>query len=260
MLRQIIRHRRTILYLAMQQVRDRYLGTMGGAIWVVLQPLLLLLVFWVVFSQGFRVQVTSGQAFILVLFCGLISWTAFSDAVSGSVNAITGRAYLIKKIAFPVEILPMTHIVAAMATHAVMLVVLVGMLAWYRVWPGPGLLLFPYYLFAMGCFAASLSVLFSAVNVFYRDVSQGLAIIINVWFWATPIVWPAEMLPSRFAPMLDFNPMYYIVTGYRNVFLTPDIVLPDLRLTVFFWALTIGLWIVGSNVFQRLKPSFADVL
>jgi len=112
----------------------------------------------------------------------------------------------------------------------------------------------------MGCFAASLSVLFSAVNVFYRDVSQGLAIIINVWFWATPIVWPAEMLPSRFAPMLDFNPMYYIVTGYRNVFLTPDIVLPDLRLTVFFWALTIGLWIVGSNVFQRLKPSFADVL
>ena len=138
MLRQIIQHRRTILYLATQQVRDRYLGTMGGAIWVVLQPLLLLLVFWVVFSQGFRIQVTSGQAFILVLFCGLISWTAFSDAVSGSVNAITGRAYLIKKIAFPVEILPMTHIVAAMATHAVMLVVLVGMLAWYRVWPGPG--------------------------------------------------------------------------------------------------------------------------
>jgi len=244
----------------MQQVRRRYLGTWGGALWVILHPLLLLLVFWVVFSQGFRIQVTSGQAFILVLFCGLIPWTTFAEAVAGSVNAITGHSYLIKKIAFPAEVLPLTYIVAALVTLAVMLVVLIGMLAWYRVWPGVGLLLFPYYLLALCCLAAGFSVLLSAANVFYRDVSQGLTVLINVWFWATPIVWPAEMLPPAFAPLLDYNPMNYVISGFRDAFLQPELIMPAVRPTIFFWTLTAGLWLLGARVFERLKPNFVDVL
>lgn len=260
MFQQIRRHYRTIWILALQVVRERYTGTMGGALWSIVHPLLLLLIFWVVFDQGFKMGATAGRPFILVLFCGLIPWMAFNEGLLGAATAITGRAYLVKKIAFPTEILPLTHLVAALLTHAVMVVVLFGMFAWYGKWPRTGLILFPYYLFAMCCFATGLSLLLAAVNVFHRDVSQGLAIVMNIWFWATPIVWPLDLLPPRFAPLLDYNPMNYVISGYRSSFLEPSLVLPGAGLTLYFWALTAGLWMLGGTVFRRLKPNFADVL
>lgn len=260
MLRQLVLHRRTLWLLAVRNVKDRYTGTIGGMVWAILNPLLQLLVFWVVFGVGLRMQTEVGQPFVLVLFCALIPWMTFSETLNGAAASITGRAYLVKKIAFPLEILPLTHLVAALFTHFMLLLILAVMLAFYRVIPGAGLLLLPYYLLAMCALAAGLSFLLAASAVFYRDVLQGLGITLNIWFWLTPIVWPATMLSGRLQPLLDINPFNYVVTGYRDSLLSPQFTLPDPMLTLYFWLVVVVLWAIGAGLFMRLKPSFADVL
>lgn len=256
----IFQHRRTLWLLAGRNVKDRYTGTLGGMLWAVLNPLLLLTVFWVVFGVGLRMQSESGQPFVLLLFCGLIPWMAFSDTLSSAAASITGRAYLVKKIAFPLEILPLTHLLSALFTHALLLIVLGIMLLFYGVRPGGGLLLLPYYLLAMCGLAAGLSFLLAAAAVFYRDVLQALGVLLNIWFWITPIVWPPTMLSSSLQPLLDYNPLNYIVSGYRDSLLSTQLVLPDLGSSLYFWAIVGGLWVSGTGVFLRLKSMFADVL
>lgn len=249
-----------IWILAVRQIRDRYAGTLGGAVWAVLNPLLLLLVFWVVFGVGLRMQAGSGQPFVLVLFCGLVPWMTFSEALNGAASSITGRAYLVKKIAFPLEILPVTHLLAALFTHGVLLLILAVILAAYKVVPGMGVLMLPYYLLAMCALAAGLSMLLAAAVVFYRDVLQGLGVMLNIWFWLTPIVWPPEMVSARLQPLLDLNPLNYVIFGYRESLLAAHPALPGVLPTLYFWGVVVVLWFAGSGAFRRLKPSFADVL
>jgi ABC-type polysaccharide/polyol phosphate export permease len=260
MLQQLFQHRRMLWLLAVRNVKDRYTGTLGGIVWAILNPLLQLLVFWVVFGIGLKMQTEVGQPFVLVLFCGLIPWMTFNETLNSAAAAITGRAYLVKKIAFPLEILPLTHLVSSLFTHGVLLLILAVMLAGYRIFPGEGLLLLPYYLLAMCALAAGLSFLLAAVAVFFRDVLQGLAVTLNIWFWLTPVVWPPTMLSEKHRYLLDFNPFNYIVSGYRDSLLSGQIILPDAMPTLYFWLVVVILWVVGAGIFMRLKPSFADTL
>jgi lipopolysaccharide transport system permease protein/teichoic acid transport system permease protein len=260
LLSQLIRHRRIVWLLALRNVQDRYTGTLGGALWALLNPLLQLLVFWFVFGVGLRMQGETGQPFVLFLFCGLIPWMTFNEILASAAGSITSRAYLVKKIAFPMEILPYTHLVAALFTHAFMLVILAIMLGVHRVAPGAGLLLLPYYVVALCALAAGLAMLLAAAAVFFRDVLQGLGVLLNVWFWMTPIVWPPGMAAPSLKPMLDYNPFYYVVSGFRDSLLAPELMLPDPVQSIYFWSVVVFLWLAGALVFSRLKPSFADVL
>lgn len=260
MLTELLKHRRIAWLLAKRNVQDRYTGTVGGAVWAIVNPLLQLLVFWFVFGVGLRMQAEVGQPFVLFLFCGLIPWMTFNEILSSSAGAVTARSYLVKKIAFPMEILPYTHLIAALFTHAFMLLVLAVMLAVYGEVPGAGLLLLPYYILCLCALASGLAMLLAAVCVFFRDMLQGLGILLNIWFWLTPIVWPPSMATPALKPMLDYNPLYYVILGFRDSLLAKDFVAPDPVLTVYFWAVVVFLSIAGTLVFQRLKHSFADVL
>lgn len=257
---QLFQHRRIVWLLAKRNVQDRFTGTIGGAVWAIVNPLLQLLVFWFVFGVGLRMQGEVGQPFVLFLFCGLIPWMTFSEILSSGAGCITSRAYLVKKIAFPMEILPYTHLIAALFTHAFMLVVLAVMLMVYGVIPGAGLLLLPYYILCLCALASGLAMLLAAVCVFFRDMVQALGILLNIWFWITPLVWPPTMASPALKPMLDYNPLYYVILGFRDSLLGNELVLPDPVMTIYFWAVVVFLGIAGIVVFRRLKPSFADVL
>lgn len=259
-LKQLFLHRRLVWLLGLTCLRDRYTGTLGGMVWAVVNPLLLLLVFWVVFGAGLKLQADSGPPFVVVLFCGLIPWMTFNESLSGAAGSITARAYLVKKIAFPLEILPFTHILAAVLSHGVLLVILAGFLVWYSVIPGMGILLLPYYLLAMCALASGLGFLLAATAVFNRDVLQGLGVVLNIWFWVTPIVWRAEMLSPALEPMLYFNPLNYVVSGYRASLLSAEFTPPEVQVTLYFWAIVTLMWLLGTSIFLRLKNSFADVL
>ena len=254
-------HRRLIWRLATTQLRDRYASTAIGSLWAILQPVMMILVFWFVFSFGLRLGRGADEApFVLVLIIGLVAWFAFSDALLNGVNSVMQNAYLIKKIAFPVEVLPLVPVVVALIVHAALLVIVIGIMMATGTEPSVRTPLLIYYVLAMSLFATGFSYLLSAINVFQRDIGQSLAVVLNIWFWVTPIIWSPTLFPENVRGILKLNPMHYIVDGYRHALLPIGAPPPGIVETVSFWSATVVVLVAGIWLFRRVQADFADVL
>jgi len=256
-------NRSVIWAMAWREIRTRYAGTLAGMVWSVVHPLAIILIYWFIFSKGLKVQPAGGVPFIIAFLCGLIPWTAFAETLSASTHTITGNVYLVKKTLFPTEVLPFVHLLASMISHLIMLTILAVLLlangfgfSFYN-------LQFFYYLIGMSIFAVGLGWMVSALNVFYRDVGQILAVVLNLWFWLTPVVWPEDLilrLPGLWRIFPKLNPLYYVVHGYRASFYLNEPFWSNWKLGLYFWVVALGMFAVGGWVFRRLKPDFPEVL
>jgi ABC-type polysaccharide/polyol phosphate export permease len=253
-------HRRLLATMAFQELRNRYAGTFAGILWSVVHPVTLILIYWFVFTVGFKIQALGDYPFVLVFLCGIAPWFFFSESLATSCDSITSKAYLLKKSIFPAEILPLLNLLVAFITHLFMLIVLLVFLYVYG---------FPVSIYAIqvvylvGClFVLCIGIgwLISAINVFYKDVGQILTIMLNAWFWLTPIIWPIDAVPADYRAIFQFNPMYYIVEGYRAAFLYKTWIFANLWPTIYFWAYTLFFVWLGAYVFRKLKPAFGDVI
>ena len=259
--RVLFKSRRLIWQLAKHKLREQYAATLLGSFWAILQPIMMIIVFWFVFSYGLRSQVVDQKIpFFLVLFCGLIPWMAFSESLSGATQAILAHQYLVKKIVFPLEILPFVHVVASMVIHFCMIVFLLLILTFYGIWPGIYLIQVVYYIFAMIFFSTGLSWVLSTLNVFHRDVGQSLNLILNLWFWVTPIVWPVNNITGYASYLIKANPIYYVIEGYRRTFLYSEPFWANYKVGIYFWIVSICIFIFGFAFFNRAKTQFCDVL
>ncbi len=256
----IYHHRHVLWVLSIQQLKNKYLGTLGGLIWVVIHPIVLLFVFWVALVYGLKTQVTGDQPYLLVLFCGLIVWMPFSEAIGAAPHVILGHSYLISKISFPYEILPLVNIISSFFCHFVSFIFLIGMFFYYQKLPSISMFFILYYLVCLFVLMASLSWLLSALNVIYRDTAQIINILLNLLFWITPIIWDPNTLSKEFSFVVMYNPLAYIIDGYRGVLLTGDTYAIAFQPTFIFWAMTLFFWWFGTKVFSTLKSSFADIL
>lgn len=259
-LKKLYHYRSMIRTLALREIQARYIGTMGGLAWSIINPLMFILVYWFVFSVGFKVQPPGGVPFIIVFLCGLIPWSMFSEALTTSTNTINANAHLVTKTVFPTEILPIVNIVASLVTHFIMLGILIIVMLFNKI---PLLLYslqFLYYLFGLLIFSLGLGWLLSAINVFYKDASQVLGVILNLWFWLTPIVWSQDMIPHKYQYILKLNPMYYIIDGYKASFIYNSPIWHNPRGGIYFWGVCIVVFILGAVTFKKLKPEFAEVL
>ncbi len=246
--------------MAFREMQARYAGTLAGLVWSVVHPLMMILTYWFVFSVGFKAKPTGNVPFIIVFLCGLIPWMTFSEAVMASTIAITGNTLLVTKTIFPTEILPVVNLAASMASQVIMLGILMILLAVYGIGFSLYIFQFLYFLVAMSIFCIGLGWIVSALNVFYRDVSQIMSVMLNMWFWLTPIVWQAGMLPDRFRFLLKLNPMYYIVEGYRMSFIDHVGFWQHWRQGGYFWTVNLIVFAVGGLLFRKLKPDFPEVL
>lgn len=258
--RQVLHHRDMILALAVRDLQSRYVGTLGGLIWAFVHPLAIVSVFYFVFAVGFRAQGPSSTPFILWFVCGLIPWFLFNDTLLAITNSITGNAHLVKKTIFPTEVLPLVHVISSLFPHLIFMLTLVGMLVFFNVPFLVERLFVVYYLLCTITLVLGLGWLLSALQVFYRDIAQALTIMLNLWFWVTPIVWSQEIVPPEYRSLLSFNPIFYIVEGYRGLMIYKTAVWPSLQETACFWSITLIVLFVGIYVFRRLKPEFADVI
>lgn len=258
----LIKNRSLIWQLAKHKLHEQYAATWIGSLWAVLEPMLTLLVFWFVFTYGFKSSVTDDSQipYFLTLFCGLIPWMAVSNALQGGTHSIISHPYLVKKIVFPLEILPIVQIVAAFIVHLYMLGFLLLMFIIYDHWPSFIYIQVFYYAFAWIVLALGLSFLLSALNVFHRDVGHTLNLLLMLWFWLTPIVWPVKNIPMKLLPFVQLNPVYYIVEGYRNTFLLSKPFWQDWQLGIYFWSVCLLLFIFGFIFFNRVKFQFSDVI
>ena len=260
LMRRLYVNRGLIWQLALHDLRARYAATLVGSVWAIVNPVVVILVFWFVSTYGLRITFQTGPPYFLVLFCGLIPWMMFNEALTGGAASVLNHQYLVRKIAFPLEILPIVNIVSATIVHGFLLALLVIILLVSGIHPTLHILQALYFLLALVVLATGLAWAFAALNVFNRDVGQALGAIMTVWFWMTPIVWPPQNLSGRTLRIIQLNPLYYLVEGYRNAFLYARPLAALWPLDLYFWAAAAALFVAGGVLFRRLKPHFADVL
>lgn len=258
--------RKLIWKLAKNDFKTKYAGSYLGIIWAFVQPVITILVYWLVFEKGFSAKAEMFKSgvevpFVVYLTSGLVPWFFFSEAVSSSTNALIEYNYLVKKVVFKISILPLIKILAASFIHVFFVGVLLVIYLIYGYTPSIYLLQLVYYSFCMFVLVLAMSYTLCSVVVFFRDLAQIVAIALQIGMWATPIMWSfARVEGHPIAVLFKLNPLYYIVTGYRESLFDHRFFWQDTTLTIYFWAVTLLLFAFGTFVFKRLKPHFADVL
>ena len=223
-------YRDLLLTLTAHRVKVRYKQSALGMSWAVLQPLALMLIYTVIFSHIARMP-SDGAPYAVFAYTALLPWTTFSTALGNATNGVVGHAGLITKVYFPREILPLSYIIAALVDFVIAAVVLAGLLVYYRIpLTANALYMFPIVL-TMMVFSLAVSLFLSALQVRFRDVGVGLPLLIQVWMFATPVIYPlsavmeSDRLPDTAKLVYSLNPMVGIVENFRRVILhgtSPD--------------------------------------
>jgi lipopolysaccharide transport system permease protein/teichoic acid transport system permease protein len=259
-LRMIYNQRYLVATLAKREIATQYAGSLLGFIWNFLNPVVMVCIYWFVFSVGLKLKPSQNVPFVVWLTAGLTAWYVFADIINGSSVAIAANAHLIKKTLFRSEILPVVKVVACLLSHGIFLAVLIGLLFLQRMPVSMYYLQFFYYLLCLIVLALGLGWAVAALNVFIKDVGPIVNVIIQIGFWGTPIFWDISIMPAAVQTILKLNPMFYVVQGYRESFIYFKPFWQHPYLTVFFWGTTAVVFICGSLIFRKLKPQFADVL
>jgi lipopolysaccharide transport system permease protein len=246
--------------MARHEIINQYIGSFLGLVWTVIHPIVIISVFWVVFSIGFKAQPMNNVPFVVWLTAGMAIWNLFSEIINKSAWSVINNAHLIKRTTFPSQILPFIKIISSTFTHIVFLIILF-VLIWFQ---GMSFSWFyfqaVYYLFAMAILSLGLGWIVSSLNVFLRDIGQLVSVIIQIGFWATPVFWDLSMMPKNFHIYFKLNPAYYLVQGYRDSFIYFVPFWHHPFSTLYFWTFTLITFFAGAVIFQKLKPHFADIL
>lgn len=259
-LKQTFIHRALIDSMAKRDLSAKYAGSFLGWIWSFIQPFVMILVFWFIFSVGFRVKPTNDVPFVVWLTAGMAAWFLFAEIVNGSPSLVISITNLVKKTLFPSEILPVINILISLFSHFIFVFILLGLLFLQSMPFSFYYFQAIYYLIGLVVLAIGLSWGISAVHVFIRDVGQIVGVFIQVGFWATPIFWDAQIMSPKIQTLLKLNPMHYVVQGYRDSFIYFVPFWQHPYETLYFWTVTLLILFLGSHIFMKLKPQFADVL
>jgi lipopolysaccharide transport system permease protein len=236
-------YRELLYFLIWRDLKVRYKQTMLGVAWVILQPLIMAAVFT--------------MPYLLLVFSGLVPWTFFSAAVITSGNSVVGNAHLITKVYFPRLIVPLSAIGGRLVDFAISSLVLAGLMYYYRVDLSWKLATVPIFVLLLTALAFGVGTLTAAWNVKYRDVSIMLPVIVQVWLFVTPIVYPVDIVPERWRSIYSLNPLVGLIEGFRAVLLNRAL---NLNALLFSTVITIPLVIYALFVFRRMERDFADVV
>jgi len=259
-LRKIYVQRGLIRSFVVRDLKARYVGSFMGLFWSVIHPLVLLASYTFVFQVvlGQQPPADSGTAsFPLFLFCSILPWLFFSDTLQRSATVVVDNANLVTKTLFPTEILPLTVLIAGVVNHLVGCAILIGILALLGKLSAH-LLLLPVYLLLLMLFTLGLAWLVASLHVFIRDVGQVLSVLAVFWFWITPIFFAAERLPKRVRFIVVWNPLAYVVAGYRDCLLRAH--LPSAATLAILSAVALTVFATGGIFFRVTKREFVDVL
>ena len=259
-LRDVYRSKGIIWQLAKNDFKARFASSYLGIFWAFVQPLVMIAVLWFVFQVGFRATPVEDYPFILWVSCGLIPWFFFADSLSSATNSLLEYSYLVKKVVFRTSVLPLVKILSALFVHIFFIALLLIMFFAYGFRPGLIYIQVLYYSFALVTFLVGLTWVTSSMAVFLKDVSQIVGVLLQIGFWVTPNFWSAAMIPDRYLYLFKVNPMFYIVEGYRDTFIYSIWFWHRPHQTLYFWLLTLFLFVLGALLFKKLRPHFSDVL
>lgn len=257
--------------LSVNDFKAKFSGSYFGILWAFMQPIVTVMIYVFVFQVGFRAGETdNGYPYVLWLIAGIVPWFFFSEALTNATNCLLEYSYLVKKVVFKIDILPVVKIISSLFIHiffiafAILIYLLNG-----RMLPVQFIQII-YYMFACICLVFSLSYLTSSIVPFFRDFTQIVNILLQIGMWMCPIMWNENILLSSenyfintiLIKILKLNPMYYIVKGYRDCFMggQDSWLWQNALLTIYFWVIVILLFVIGQKFYNKFKVHFPDVL
>lgn len=259
-----IKNRSLIWRLGRNDFKNKFANTSLGSIWGFLQPFVFLLTYAIVIQYILKIGRSGDSPFVVWYLPAMAMWQFFNDSILNVANSIRSYSYLVKKVLFPVDIIPLISLMSSSITSIFVIVVAIVICALFGYFPN--FLLVLYYIFAALCFTIGFSRFASAITTLVPDFGQLLSILMQILFWFTPIIWDLTfiegMMGGNVLRVACCMPISYAVIGFRQAFIGGGNILTAGHgfYTIVFWVITIGVYIWSNHIFKKCKKDFADVL
>lgn len=265
-IKEIFDKRRMIFELAKADFKKRFVGSYFGVFWMFMQPIVTVVIYFFVFQLGFKTNppVGTNAPYVLWLVPGIVPWFFINEAIAMTTSVLYEYNYLVKKVVFRISILPLIKMLSCLILHFIFLYITICVFFLYGYSPRVNWLQLLYYVICTFVLCLGISYATSAINVFFKDMAQIVNICLQFGMWIVPIMWPYTMFDdtafANYVWVLKLNPVFYLVEGYRDAFLNNTWFWDKPYLTLYYWAVTIIIFVIGAMIFKRLKPHFSDVL
>lgn len=252
------RYRELFWFLALRDILVRYKQTVIGIVWAVIQPVLIMIVFTVIFGKVAKLP-SNGIPYPILTFVALLPWLFFSDTLTQSSQSVVGNAGMISKIYFPRLVIPTSTVISGMVNFAISFVILIGLMFWYHVVPTANVFLLPMFFLLGVATALGAGLWLSALNVKYRDVKYVVPFIVRMGLFISPVGFLSSVVPEKYQLIYSLNPMVGVIDGFRWCLLGGKVVpyWPGFWLSVF---IVVVLLVTGAYYFRRMEKTFADVI
>jgi len=254
-LTKLAQYKDLIATLSVHRIKVRYKQSVLGVFWAVLQPLSIMLIFTFIFSRIARMP-SDGVPYALFAYAALLPWNYFSAGVSNATNSLTNHAQFVTKVYFPREILPITYVVAALFDFGVASTLLVGLMIYYRTSPTINALYAVPIILVLTCFSLAISFFFSAAQVRFRDIGVAVPLLLQVWLFATPVIYPLSAVPEHWRTLYMLNPMVGIIESFRQAIVMGNV--PDRNALVMSAAISVVLLVASYIYFKLVEATMAD--
>jgi len=254
---EVWQYRELLFMLIWRDVSVRYKQSIVGIGWAVIQPVLTMVIFSVIFGKLAKLP-SDGIPYPIFTYCALLPWNYFARSLNDSSDSLVASANLITKVYFPRLILPLSKVLAALIDFIVAFSILLGMMVWYRITPSYGLLLLPFFLLIAMLSALGVGLWLTALNVKYRDVKFVVPFITQFWMYASPVAYSTSLIPEKWQWLYGLNPMVGVIEGFRWALLgkaAPSGAMMSVSCTV------IGIiFLLGLYYFSSVEQTFADLI
>lgn len=250
-------YRELLYFLVRRNIKIRYSQTFIGVLWVVLQPVAIMLIFSIIFGRFAKLP-SEGVPYAILVFSALLPWNLFASAISGAGTSLVMNRNLVTKIYFPRIIIPVAKVIESMLDFCISCIILFGMMVFYKIVPGRAILILPFFILWTIILALGVGFWLSALNVKYRDVTHATPFLVQIWLYVSPVAYSFSLIPKKWLWIYSLNPMVGIIEGFRWSLLAKG---SDF-ITIFPTSLIITciIFITGVMYFCKTEKTFADII
>jgi len=256
-LKEVWEYRELLGILARRDVSVRYKQSIVGIGWAIIQPLMTMVIFTIIFGMFAKLP-SDGLPYPIFSYCALLPWTYFARSLGDSSDSLVGSSHLITKVYFPRLILPISKVFSGLIDFAIAFAILLGMMAWYRIAPTKGLLALPLFIGIAMLAALGVGTWFTALNVRYRDVKFVVPFLIQFWMYASPVAYSTSIIPEKWQWIYGLNPMVGVIEGFRWAMLGKAA--PSITLLLIPSLIIFAILISGLYYFKKMEKTFADII
>lgn len=256
-LKEIWAYRELLGILAWRDISVRYKQSVVGIGWAIIQPIMTMLIFTLIFGRFAKLP-SDGIPYPIFVFCALLPWNYFARSLTTSSDSLVGAAGLISKVYFPRLIIPLSKTFSSIIDFGINFVILVVMMVWYRITPNVGILLLPVFIFIVAIASLGVGLWLTALNVKYRDIQFVVPFLVQFWMYASPVAYSTALIPAKWHWLYGLNPMVGVIDGFRWALLGR--VHPNFQVMSISAVILILIFISGLYYFKRMERTFADII